>query len=373
MNQNNNPFPDADGALLAPEKNQYPEWSPLVRFRCAGGDLFSILIINFVLSLVTLGIYSFWGKTRRRAYLWQSTEVLGEPLEYTGTGKELFISFIIVVPLFILLLVLGMALQELHIIIGSLIFYGLLIYLWQFASYRALRYRLTRTRWRGIRGNLEGSAASYAWKASLYILLMLASCFLLMPYTTSRMISLKMNNMYFGNRRVVFFGTAEGLYKSLLAFFLGFVLLITFSIGLLTHSNVGYMLANPYTMHGDATIFIELITSFAIFIIAYIILAAFFEAAVQRWFFGNLTFGSLKAKSTIRGYGLMAVHLTNLVLILFTLGIGLAWALVRRYRVVLNPLQYSGDPDLPSLLQDTRQAPSHGEGLLEALDLDIAF
>ena len=38
----------------------------------------------------------------------------------------------------------------------------------QFAIYRARRYRLTRTIWRGVRFGMEGSGWSYSWRASLW-------------------------------------------------------------------------------------------------------------------------------------------------------------------------------------------------------------
>ena len=63
-------------------------------YRGTGGDLFFIVLKNIFLTLVTLGIYSPWAKTGRRAYMWKEVEVAGERLEYTGTGKELFIGYL---------------------------------------------------------------------------------------------------------------------------------------------------------------------------------------------------------------------------------------------------------------------------------------
>ena len=40
----------------------------------------------------------------------------------------------------------------------------------QFALYRARRYRLTRTVWRGVRFWMGGSGWSYAWRAALWTL-----------------------------------------------------------------------------------------------------------------------------------------------------------------------------------------------------------
>ncbi|MYK57552.1 MAG: DUF898 domain-containing protein, partial [Rhodospirillaceae bacterium] len=58
------------------------------------GELFVIFLINLALSILTLGIYRFWGRTRIRRYVWSQTSLLGEPLEYTGRGVELFLGFL---------------------------------------------------------------------------------------------------------------------------------------------------------------------------------------------------------------------------------------------------------------------------------------
>src|SRR5579859_7377289 len=53
-----------------------------------GGTLFGIHIVNLFLSLVTLGIYSFWGRVKIRKYLWGQIEFEGDRLSYHGTGWE---------------------------------------------------------------------------------------------------------------------------------------------------------------------------------------------------------------------------------------------------------------------------------------------
>src|SRR5215470_433700 len=50
-------------------------------------DYWQIWIRGSVLLAVTLGIYRFWLTTDTRQFLWSNTEVLGEPLEYTGTAR----------------------------------------------------------------------------------------------------------------------------------------------------------------------------------------------------------------------------------------------------------------------------------------------
>ena len=48
--------------------------------------------------------------------------------------------------------------------------------------YRARRYRLTRTIWRGVRFWMTGSGWSYAWRAGLWTLLVIVTLGLALPW-----------------------------------------------------------------------------------------------------------------------------------------------------------------------------------------------
>ena len=74
---------NVDGATGAPIVKHHIETCPLCK----------IHIVNILLTIVTIGLYRFWAKTRIRQYLWNHLEVEGDRLEYTGTGKELMLGF----------------------------------------------------------------------------------------------------------------------------------------------------------------------------------------------------------------------------------------------------------------------------------------
>jgi uncharacterized membrane protein YjgN (DUF898 family) len=110
------------------------------------------LDLRVLLLLVTLGIYRFWLTTDTRRFLWSNTEMLGDPLEYTGTARELLIGFLIAVAIlipfyaFIFLLALTQGfIGQLAGVIG----FALATVLGHYAVYRARRYRLSRTVFRG--------------------------------------------------------------------------------------------------------------------------------------------------------------------------------------------------------------------------------
>ena len=60
------------------------------RYSGEKSPLFWLYIKTACLTVLTLGIYRFWAKTRMRKYIWSSVNIGDDNLEYTGTGLEKF-------------------------------------------------------------------------------------------------------------------------------------------------------------------------------------------------------------------------------------------------------------------------------------------
>ena len=71
-------------------------------FHGTGGSFFLIFLKNILLTMVTLGIYLAWAKTERRRYVWNNFVFHDQNFRYTGTGKELFKGYLIVVAAYLL-------------------------------------------------------------------------------------------------------------------------------------------------------------------------------------------------------------------------------------------------------------------------------
>ena len=134
----------------------------IIHFRGQARRFWQLLAHGAVLLMCTLGIYRFWLTTDIRRFLWANTELAGESFEYTGTARELLLGFLIaiaiLVPLYAAFFLLALGIGELASLIGLLA----LTLLGQYAVYRARRYRLTRTVYRGVRFHQSGSAWRYA-------------------------------------------------------------------------------------------------------------------------------------------------------------------------------------------------------------------
>ena len=61
------------------------------------GQLFRLALVTGVLTVLTLGLYRFWMKTRLRRFYWSSIRPGGIPLEYVGEPLEKLLGFLIAV------------------------------------------------------------------------------------------------------------------------------------------------------------------------------------------------------------------------------------------------------------------------------------
>ena len=154
-----------------------PASAGIARFVGHGEVFWRLLARGAVLLMFTLGIYRFWLTTDIRRYLWSSTEIADESFEYSGTARELLVGFLIaiavLVPLYAVFFLLTIALGELWSTLGLVV----LTFLGQYAVYRARRYRLTRTIYRGVRFHQTGSAWRYSICAVFWWTLIALSIF----------------------------------------------------------------------------------------------------------------------------------------------------------------------------------------------------
>src|SRR3981081_2417779 len=154
-----------DATVPAAEIGAIAPGGGCVRFRGEPRPFWRLLAHGAVLLMLTLGIYRFWLTTDIRRFLWSNTELAGESFEYAGTARELLLGFLIaitiLVPLYTAFFFLAFSAGAIGEMASSIAFI-VLPRLGHYAVYRARRYRLSRTIYRGVRFHLTGSAWRYA-------------------------------------------------------------------------------------------------------------------------------------------------------------------------------------------------------------------
>jgi uncharacterized membrane protein YjgN (DUF898 family) len=284
-----------------------------------------LLVRGAALLFVTLGLYRFWYATDVRRYLWTHTEVAGHTLEYTGTALELLLGFVIAIAILVPLYAGFFALTLEFGLIGKfagLIAFVVLALLGQFAIYRARRYRLTRTVYRGIRFHQTGSAWRYAVNAVTWWGLTIVTLGLAYPWAQANLERLKMNNTYYGDLPGGFEGSAPRLF--LRGFLMWLIVMGPFGYALVTLvQSVDFAaLSEAAAQEGDdflgriegsnpnlAAAFVSATMAVGWAVGAAALLYPIFQALMLRWWSSGLRFGTIALRSRLRTAQVYAVYL----------------------------------------------------------------
>ncbi|MFC3676473.1 DUF898 family protein [Ferrovibrio xuzhouensis] len=273
-----------------------------------------LLVRNLLFGALTLGFYRFWAKTNLRRFLWASVVIDGEPLEYTGRARELLIGFLIVMAIFVPLSVGYSALQTMLLdtpaagIILSIVYAVGLYLLINAAIWRARRYRLLRTLWRGIRAGQDGSTWIYMGKAALWLLLVPLSLGLALPWALADLARYRIEHTLWGQFRGRFTGTGRGLLGPwLLVMALSVLPFVACLAGVAVNFDWGALPeANPRQIEAAAASAGRWLTVTAILaVVGAPFLYAWFTVRWQRWYLGHTEIGPLHFSSRLRARSLI--------------------------------------------------------------------
>jgi len=185
-------------------------------FSGSRGEFFDLVKRGAGLEFITLGFYRFWLLTDIRRHLWANTLVDGDAAEYTGRGRELLIGFLvalaILVPIYLAYFLVGLEAEHIQTF-ASIPLVAFFYIFGQFAIFRARRYRLTRTVWRGVRFWMSGSGWMYALQASLWGLLVAVTLGLALPWRTAALERYKMRHSFYGELQGRFEGRGWEFFK----------------------------------------------------------------------------------------------------------------------------------------------------------------
>ncbi len=287
-----------------------------VRFLGNARAYWRLLMRGAVLLMVTLGIYRFWLATDVRRFLWSNTEVAGESLEYTGTPLELLLGFLvaiaILIPVYAGFFLAALDLGTLGKLSGAIAFAALGL-LGQYAIYRARRYRLTRTIYRGVRFHQSGSAWRYAFCAVFWWSITALTCGLAYPFQIASLERYKMRNTFYGDLAGSF--TGSGLRLFLRGFPMWFLVFapLALTVGAFVDVVDWKALADAVALGGDdvmsriesgnpgfAAVIVFAMLMAGIAAGAAALLYPAFQALMLRWWSSGLRFGEIAMRSSLR-------------------------------------------------------------------------
>jgi uncharacterized membrane protein YjgN (DUF898 family) len=334
-----------------------------------------IAATNALLIICTLGIYRFWATARQRRYLWSRTHVIDDHLEWTGTGKEMFLGFLVVVAilapffLFIQFLFPALIARGKDAAAGGLffLFYIALIYLGGVARFRALRYRLARSWWHGIRGGSDDPGWNYGGEYIGRHALSFMTMFIMFPWASTRLWNARWNAMSFGPLPFRADLTAQGLKLRWALVYLMPVAAILVGVGVGAFAALSGQSpedAAPDTTIGGAVLAVLLFLYLGIPLMTLNWFAKFYRCAAEETKLGDLEFEF--DATTLQWLGLF---LGNLALAVVTLGFGLTYWGYRNWSFMVRHARIHGSIDVLGLTQSSTYAPREAEGFADAFDV----
>jgi uncharacterized membrane protein YjgN (DUF898 family) len=148
-------------------------------FNATGAEYFRIWIVNLLLTIVTLGVYSAWAKVRQLRYFYGSTQLAGSSFEYHGQPLQILKGRLIAVAMLIPYFIVAALFPPWELLFVLAFLIGL-----PFLVVKSRLFGMRMTSWRNIRFDFTGS---YRKAAKVYLgllLLVVITLGLAAPYWT---------------------------------------------------------------------------------------------------------------------------------------------------------------------------------------------
>lgn len=289
-----------------------PETSPAsIIFTGDNGVFRRIVSVGALLELVTVGFYRFWLATNIRRYLWSNTLIGGDAFEYLGAGRELLFGFLfaiaILAPLYLIYFLIGVEAERAKTF-ASLPLGLFLIAFGQFAIYRARRYRLHRTIWRGLRFGMSGSGWAYSARAMGWGLVTLLSVGLAWPWAQAALERYKMHHTFYGDLQGRFVAKGGDFFRRGWWLWIVAILLLTLlftapMLGCQTHISIGIVLV-------------------LVALVAVPFVYAAYKAIHWKWWLEGLRIGDVRADSALENASLIGNYWKAIGLGILTFSLG---------------------------------------------------
>lgn len=350
-------------------------------FTGSGSEYFRIWIVNIILTILTLGIYSAWATVRTNQYLHNNLRLADASFGYHAQPLTILIGRAIAFALFVVYFLINQS----NPLLGTaiLLIGGLALAPW--LIHRSLRFRLANTSYRGLRFGFDGSivdsyktfalwpAVAIAAAIALFMLLPGLSTFLGMlvvpafiPFIHYQFKRYQHNYSRFGRTRFSFYATPRNFYLTY-----GRWMLIVLAVIALPGIAIGY----SSFQNG-----IESVLRGILPVILYLYAGMFVMGVTLTIMLRNLIWNhtalgphTLTSRAPIMGFvGLQAV---NVLAMVFTLGLFTPFAIVRtvRYLAEHSDVVVQGDLEAFMAGQSDNRVGAMGDETADIFGIDIAL
>ena len=317
-----------------------------------------------------MGIYAAWAKVRTRQYFYASTSLAGQPFDYLANPVAILKGNLIIFAGF-LLYVLGEAYDPVYSGIIVTLFYLVL----PFLIYKSLRFYAHNSSFRNLRFRFLGTLGECYKTYLLFPVLIPFTLGIIVPYWAFRRKAYFFENFAFGRTASFFPGRPGYFYKIYCLtslFFLAALVLAGIVVA------VGVMLLRATSSSPDANLGSMIFFAPVVFPVLFLIFVAFAQqylyARLTNYCWGETRLGQLQFQSTLSVRRLLWIRLTNIFAVLFSVGLLIPWAKVRRARYVLENLTVICHGSLDDFTAGTEaDVGAFGEAATDFFDVEIGL
>ena len=334
-----------------------PEQSTLnqFKFRGTGSEYFGIWIVNILLTILTIGIYSAWAKVRRNRYFYGNLELMGSRFDYHARGSQIFRGRLIVFVFFLFINTASNIFPPLAAFSTLFILIAL-----PFLVAKGLKFATRVTSYRNVRFNFVGTAGGAFKAVILGPILAFVTLGLLAPVSTRWFARYLFNNLRYGDRPFASEPPLRPLYKALI------LPMIVFVVGA---GMVGFMIFYLVRMSGNTVTgaevgtdefkaIIGMIIGSSVFV-SFIILSLaslFYRAMVRIIVLSSTVFDEKHPlSSTMSAWRYIWVVISNLIVSMLTLGLARPWAACRYMRLISDTTALTIRGDVGAIMNELEE------------------
>ena len=365
-------FPDQ------PAEKQFP-----FEFYGTGAEYFRIWIVNISLSIVTLGIYSAWAKVRKMQYFYGNSRLAGGSFEYTADPVNILKGRLLIFFLFVAYQAATVFQPVLAIVLALAV-----IPFIPWVVVKALSFNLRYSSYRGLHFHFDGRY----WEAfRVYVLLTIAIALSLgfaYPYVVWRRKQFFVDNTRYGTSAFGFNGAISHFYT---VYIVGWLAMSGFGIAAVLLITAATILAGVLGLDVNEWVNLEEevseewlagigmvvgIASYALFFLAFVVL----NTGIQAWISNHVwqrtkIAGTVSFNLDLELWKIAGIQMTNILAIIFSLGLLIPWASVRMMRYKASRFTMLAAPStLESFIASERDAVSAtATEFGDALELDLGL
>ena len=333
-------------------------------FHGKASEFFKIWIVNIMLSIVTLGIYSAWAKVRTKRYFYSNTLLLNTPFDYLADpikilkGRALAFTLIIVYSLSGML---SPAIQGIVLLLFLVALPWIII--------KALKFTLYNSAYRNIRFHFN---AEYLQALGVFIgypVLVALTLGLAYPAFVKARKKFVIDHSAYGTSGFTMSATTGQFY----GVYMKTTAIVVLSFLLVFAVFKAVQLSKVIPIETNQPAMLPLMLNFLLIpllIAAY----AYLYTAITNLFVNHTALQQCRFESTLKTSEICWLYLVNTLAIIFSLGLLIPWAMIRTSRYRLSRLTMISNGDIDAFIAaESENTEALGEELDDLLDLDIGL